>query len=153
MRNITPRPLLCVLTVIGALAVDAPKALSEEQFPQRVVSLHDIHLVEGERIVGLEITFTAASVYAITHIPKDWSFNLDGAVSYRTKLSGACHHGAGALETARGLPQFTIILEPPFDRTSPKFDISGSVHLTKDFEKARLLKLKITDFQIESPGR
>jgi hypothetical protein len=45
-----------------------------------------------------------------------------------------------------------IILEPQFDRTFPKFDISGSIHVTKDFANTKPIELKVTDFTIKKPG-
>lgn len=85
-----------------------------------IVSFPRVRLAEGERVVGFELTVTAATTDTVAHVPVDWSLKLDAASGSQTVLSGTCGHGAGALESAQELPHVTVVLEKTPLPTSPQ---------------------------------
>jgi len=116
------------------------------------VSFPRIRLVEGERIVGFELTVTAATIDTVARVPLDWSLKLDVASGLQTVLSGTCGHGAGALESAQELPHVTVVLDEPRDRASPQFDAEATLQITTDFQSTRPVKLKLSDLVVKKRG-
>jgi hypothetical protein len=92
-------------------------------------SFPSIPLGVGERIVGYDVFLTGASVVAVENIPLDWDVDLDTDLAWRPRVSGICHHGAGALFSATELPSLTLV----FDKDRP-FKAEGSISVTVDFE-------------------
>lgn len=117
-----------------------------------VVSFPTVRLARGERIVGFELTVTAASINTVAQVPADWSLKLDVASGSQVVLSGTCGHGASALQSAQELPRVTVVPDGSSVTTSPQFSAEAVLHLTGDFQSTRTLTLSFSELSIQKRG-
>ncbi len=107
-----------------------------------------IQIIKGEHIVAFNLSITTGQVTAISKIPKDWTVCDSAEQSSVTTISGECVHGAGALYSSTELPQVTVIVDKPFDQSSPIFSARAKITVTTDFENTREIELPFKMFEI-----
>jgi len=117
-----------------------------------IVSFPDVHLAKDERIVGFTLTVTIGTIASISNIQEDWSIQLDSGLSWQPKLSGICHHGAGALMSFHELPIVTIKPDHLSMETAPQFTIAGTVDTTVDFEGVQTRSFAMADLVVRKEG-
>jgi hypothetical protein len=86
----------------------------------------------GEKIVGFELSVTAADIVGMTQIPKGWSMKLDSDKTTRT-ISGSIQQKKGALATIAELPTFAIALGAG-SADPPLLQLEGIVYTSADLE-------------------
>lgn len=115
------------------------------------VSFPPIGLEENERIVGLEIAVTHGFVTSIDNIPPDWDIHLEVDPPWQTKVSGATHHGTGALTSPSPLDSLVTIR--PWPDKNYGLDIQATLHTTIDFEKTRTREFKMNELELRKRSR
>jgi hypothetical protein len=141
------RVLLAIVFII--IALFSCKANNDQHRPDLkneellVLSFPKVSLQENERIVGLEITITHGSVKAINNIPEDWSVDLKTDPQWQPKVSGAPHHGAGALNDLSEVDSLLVIR--PWREKGYELDIVAKVFTTIDFEKTRTRSFRMDE--------
>ena len=96
------------------------------------VSFPAFRIPSGERIVGFELSITAADVVGVAHIPRGWSVKVDSDKPTR-KVSASIHHGNEAVQTVTELPTFAIVVNVATGAQSP-LELEGIVYTSADFE-------------------
>ncbi len=131
-----------VSAVLALLVVHAASnAAAAQKEQRRVLSFRTLHLQPGERIVGIDITLTAARFGAISPIPNDWSVCVEGPIGQCT-LKATCQHGSSALSRIQNLDSaITLLISDP-----SSFTISATVHTSTDFTHS--IERKLTRSEI-----
>ena len=95
------------------------------------VSFPTFQIPSGERIVGFELSVTAADVVGVAHIPRGWSVKLDSDKPTR-KVSASIHRGNEAIQTVAELPTVAIVVNAATGGQS--LELEGIVYTSADFE-------------------
>lgn len=116
---------------------------------QRMV-LQNIHLQDGERIDGIELSIKGGSFVGFDPLPMGWYLIIDNDPSQKTSIKGDARVGTAALELDDLLK--LRILSRKVEFGDLKFSISGTLIVTKKFETERRIALHPENFKIiENP--
>ena len=139
--------LLVILLVFVLTAIAVPQ---NRPHGSKNASVSVLHLAtsDGERVVSFEFSITSGMVRAISNLPKGWYVTVDNDASWRTHVKGNTLVGAAALSPEE-FQQIRLTIEQ--DETYLKFDLSGTVSVTKNFEKEHPVRLSIKDFAVTAP--
>jgi hypothetical protein len=143
-----------VLVLMSAVSCqgDRPQARPGERTDEFLsVSFPSIRLDPNERIVGLEIIVTHGHVKAIDNIPSDWSMYLEVDPPWQSRVSGAAHHGAGALTSSSQLDSLIVI--SPWPDETHGVEMRASLHTTVDFEQTRTRSFTMNDLVLKKQRR
>jgi hypothetical protein len=99
----------------------------------------------GERVVSFEIDVTAGTVQAVSNLPMGWYVVVDNDASWQTKVTANTTVGAAALSPEQ-FQKIQLVVKK--DETYSKFAVSGTISVTKDFEKKRHIQLKVEEFGV-----
>jgi hypothetical protein len=144
------RVVLCALGLLVATGVTTSRAQVQPAEVTETVRFPAVVLNPGERVMGFSLTITnAVGVTAITGIPHDWSVALNADLQWQPKVSGACHHGASALESSKDLPIFVLRRVATISKTEPEFSVEGTIDVTTDWEHVTERRLTTKDFLIQ----
>jgi len=113
--------------------------------------LQGIHLQEGERIIGMDILVVSGAFTGISNWPKGWSLDVDDGTSCRTNIKGDAHVGAAAVD-ANDIQKIRFTINKPACGDL-KFQMSGALFATKDFENVRKIPLGRNNFREECPAQ
>ncbi len=91
---------------------------------QRIV-LQNIHLQEGERVYGIELSIYEGSFVGFDPLPMGWYLIIDNDPSQQTSISGDARVGAAALQLDDLLKLKIVTRKMEFGDL--KFSISGSL--------------------------
>jgi len=127
---------------LAALLCAAAMAEGREQ----PIVLQNIHLQEGERVVGIELSIKEGSFVGFDPLPEGWSLTIDNDPSQQTSIKGNARVGAAALELA-DLSKLQISARK-VEYGNLKFSISGTLIATKTFEDERRIALRPENFKI-----
>jgi hypothetical protein len=133
--------LLLVISSSGA----APHAANNQQEGTYSISVPLLRTSVGERVVSFEIDVTAGTVQAVSSLPIGWYVAVDNDASWRTKVTANTTVGAAALSPEQ-FQRIRLLVKK--DETYLKFDVSGSVSVTKDFEKERHIPIRMDQFEV-----
>ncbi len=108
--------------------------------------LQNIHLQEGERVDGIELSIKAGSFVGFDPLPMGWYLIIDNDPSQQTSIKGDARVGTAAL----GLDDLLKlrILARKVEFGNFKFSISGTMIVTKTFEGERRIALDSANFKI-----
>jgi hypothetical protein len=108
-------------------------------------SISGIHLQEGERVVGIDVSLQAGSFVTISGIPSGWLVIVDNDASWQTSLKGDAKIGSAALD-ATNMQKMNILVRR-FEFGDLKFNLSGALLVTKNFEVVRKIPLGRENFK------
>lgn len=108
-------------------------------------SLSGIHLQEGERVVGIDVSLRAGSFVTIYGMPTGWLLTVDNDASWQTSLKGDAKVGAAALDTV-SLQKMAILVHR-CEFGDLKFHLSGILLVTKNFQDVRKVPLGVENFK------
>ena len=113
---------------------------------QRMI-LQNIHLQEGERVEGIELSIKGGSFVGFDPLPMGWYLIVDNDPSQQTSIKGDARVGTAALELGDLLKLRILARKVEFGNL--KFTISGTlVIVTKTFEHERRIALQSENFKI-----
>lgn len=139
---------VCLMLAVLLAAVTRSAAASDSECgSDLMVDIRTVPLAEHERIVGIELTVVSGQIVGVERIPDDWGVSVSPEVGSEASLSGNVGHGAGALDSADELP-VVIIRTGACDRSDRHFAVKAAVHVTRDFESSRRIKLRQSDLRI-----
>jgi hypothetical protein len=134
---------VCLFSLALMLLVSAGAA---EKPAEYTVSISNVRVSAGESVVSFEIDVTAGAFESVSDVPVGWYLTVDNDASWQTKIKANTTVGAAALkpEDLRKL-RFKVKKNEFGDL---KFDLAGTVSVTKDYQKERPLHLKMSDFAL-----
>jgi hypothetical protein len=136
-----------VVTLLSAvmltLLVDAGAAEKTDQY---TASIRNLPVSGGEVVVSFEIDVIAGAIQSISNIPVGWHFVVDNDASWQTKLIAKATVGAASLQPEHLRNVQFVVKKNEFGDL--KFELSGVVYVTKDYEKERRCHLKMGDFTL-----
>ncbi len=134
--------LFSLCLILSLLAIDAVA-----DGPQRsTLSVQTIKVEAGERIVSFEIRIAAGAFRTISDLPLGWTVDIDNDASWHTKVGGSLMVGAAALSPEE-LKKLKFLIEKN-EFEDLKFQIEGTLVVTKDFDKTRNIQLNSSDFRL-----
>lgn len=114
------------------------------QAQRYTVRVQHLQVAAGERIVSFELHMIAGAFRGFSNLPLGWRLVIDNDSSWQTGFKGAIDVGAASLTPEQFEKLQFLIEKAKFE--NPKFDVSGTVSVTRDFEKTRTIPLKMSDF-------
>lgn len=131
-----PRPArLCVIALLCSCL-----GYCRAQPPQfETVSIQNVQLRSGERIVGLELHLVAGAIDSVNSLPVGWYFSVNNDPSWQTSVVANARVGTAALDV-NSLREISFRTRKN-EFGDLKFQISGAVIVTTDFVKERRLEL------------
>ena len=112
---------------------------------QRVV-LQKIHLREGERVYGIELSINAGSFVGFDPLPMGWYLIIDNDPSQQTSISGDARVGAAALQLDELLKLKIVARKVEYGDL--KFSISGTLNVMNKSQSQRQITLHPENFKI-----
>jgi hypothetical protein len=145
--NSASRGLLRLFSCLAVTILLMPVVLRAQR--TFVVSAPKLSLQPGERVVGFEFHLRAARVAGLEDAPIGWSVLIDNDPSWNTSLRATVDVGSAALDGSF-FHRFLRIqkADPPL----VPFEITGSIHVTRDFSETREIKLEPKDFHFAPVG-
>ena len=70
---------------------------SSQQIAKYSVSIPDLKVANGERVVSLEIDIRAGAVESVSNIPVGWNFVIDNDPSWQPKITATTIVGGASL--------------------------------------------------------
>jgi hypothetical protein len=131
--------VLAPLLAAGCLCIPSTRAQSQDfllSFPNR--------LKPGERVVSFEFNARNSDIVAVNRVPYDWGINMLSEAA-DANMSGFPNHGASAFQDMAPLQRFVTIHK----NSSEHFDITGSIVVTRDFEREWTNYFTKSDFILE----
>ena len=120
------------------------------QGQEQSMVLQNIHLQDGERVEGIELSIKAGSFVGFDPLPMGWYLIIDNDPSQQTSIKGDARVGTAALELDDLLKLRIAARKVEFGNL--RFSISGTLIVTKTFEEERRIALHSGNFKIiESP--
>ena len=107
--------------------------------------IENIHLQEGERIEGVDISIRAGDFVAVSGLPAGWLVTIDNDPSWQTSLKGDAKVGAAMLD-AENIGKLTVLVHR-FEFGDLKFQISGVLLVTTNFQNVRKVPLSVNNFK------
>ena len=135
-----------LLTACLCLSFLAASALSAQGYKTTSVSLTNIQLQKGERVIGIELHGNAAAFKTLTNLPVGWNLNIDNSPSWQSKMEGSLQVGSAALDL-NALQRLRITLYV-YEFGDLHFGLSGKIVVTSDYEKERTLHLDSANFSL-----
>jgi len=108
-------------------------------------SLSGIHLQEGERVVGIDVSLKAGTFVTVSGLPPGWVFTIDNDASWQTSLRGDAKLGSATLDPG-SIEKWSIVVHR-FEFGDLKFHLSGALLVTKNFEDVRKIPLGTDNFR------
>lgn len=108
-------------------------------------SLSGIHLQEGERVVGINVSLKAGSFVTVSGLPPGWVFTIDNDASWQTSLKGDAQVGSATLDPS-SIEKWSMLVRR-FEFGDLKFRLSGVLLVTKNFEDVRKVTLGAENFR------
>ena len=93
-----------------------------------------------------EIDVDAGAIESLTNVPAGWYIGIDNDPSWHAKVKADTIVGAASMSPSDLRRIQAVIRKNEFGDL--KFRLSGSVSITKDFEKETPLPLQMSDFAI-----
>jgi hypothetical protein len=121
-----------VLCLLVPLMTASTVAMSQTRIQS--LSFAEIPLRAGERIVGFQLSLTAARVHSLREIPLGWQISVDNDASWNTEIRGAATVGAAALDAA--FFNKLCFIETA-DASIPAFSAEATFIVTADFQAQR----------------
>jgi hypothetical protein len=109
------------------------------------VSLSDVHMTEGERVVGFDFEVTSGRIAKITDVPIGWNVSVDNDPSWNTKIHASVIVAAAALDGSY-FKDFAVIEKE--SNTDAPFEIKGKIVVSTDFSKVREIQVGMKDFTV-----
>lgn len=106
--------------------------------------LQGIHLQAGERIEGVDISIKAGAFAGVSGLPAGWTITVDNDPSWQTNLKGDAKVGAATVD-ASSIQKLNIVIHK-FEFGDLKFQVSGTLLVTMDFESLRKIPLSRENF-------
>ena len=119
---------------------------SSETTEAYIVSIPNLRASSGELVVAFEVDVTAGAIQSVSNLPVGWYFVLDNDASWHTKIKANSTVGAASL-TPENLKKIQFVVKKN-EFGDLKFELSGAVAVTKDYEKETQLPLKMSDFSL-----
>lgn len=107
------------------------------------VSIPNLHLDEGERVVGYEIHITSGRIAKLPDIPIGWSLSVDNNASWNSSIKASATVGAAAV--SRAFFRDFLVVEKN-ESLGVSFDLQGEIVVTKDFIREKRIKIDSKDF-------
>lgn len=117
-----------------------------EKTEEYTVSIPSLRVSPGESVVSFEIDVTAGAIRSLSNIPVGWYLVVDNDASWQTKIKANTTVGAAALKP-EDLSKVRFVVEKN-EFGDLRFEITGAVSVTKDYEKERRLSFKMSDFNL-----
>jgi len=117
-----------------------------EKVERYTVSIPHLRFFSGESVVSFEIDVSAGAIQSVANIPVGWYFVVDNDASWQTKITANSTVGAASL-TAEEFKKLQFVIKKN-EFGDLKFELSGAVSVTKDYEKEKQLALKMSDFAV-----
>jgi hypothetical protein len=108
-------------------------------------SFSGIHLQEGERVVGVDVSLKAGSFVTVSGLPPGWVVTIDNDASWQTSLKGDARLGSATLDPV-GIQKWSILVHR-FEFGDLKFHLSGTLLVTKNFQDVRKIPLGADNFR------
>jgi hypothetical protein len=108
------------------------------------VRVQHLQVATGERIVSFEIHVIAGAFRGFSNLPLGWRLEIDNDSSWQTGFKGTIDVGAASL-TPQEFEKLRFLIEKAKFEI-PKFHLSGTVSVTKDFETTTKIPLQMSDF-------
>lgn len=102
-----------------------------------------------ERIISIDVKVVSGGFRALAGIPMGWTFQLDDDASWNTHLTGDASLASAALFW-KDSGSLTFCLEKLELKGADRFSVSGSLSVSTDFVRTRLIKLTEKDFKKDS---
>lgn len=133
-------------SLVGCLAVLMLTCASEVAAGQLIdVSLPRVDTTPGERVVGFEVVLKAARIHSLREVPYGWYLTIDNPASLSTRVGGAIHVGAAAVDL--NFLDRLIVIEKREDDLL-KFSIEMKIYVTVDFVVTRQITLQTEDISL-----
>ncbi len=140
------KPLALRLGFISLLFVLANRPLGA-QADDHLFRLEGVRLLDGERVVSIDVSVVAGDFAAVSGLPPGWQVNIDNDASWHTSLKGDAQLGAAALDA--GSVQKMRMLVHKFEFGDLKFHLAGTLVVTKNFVDLRKVPLEARNFKQE----
>ena len=108
--------------------------------------LQNIHLQEGERVYGIELSIHEGSFVGFDPLPMGWYLIIDNDPSQQTSIKGDARVGAAALELDNLLKLKIVARKVEFGNL--KFSISGALIVMNKSQSQRRITLHPENFRI-----
>jgi len=115
------------------------------------VSVPDLALGKGERIVGFEVHIRSGRIALLPNVPIGWNMSIDNNPSWNTVVKGSIEVG-GAAADKDFLQDFIVIEKQPDAPSDAPFSLQGEVIVTSDFKSEKRIKLSMKDFAVRGAG-
>ncbi len=136
-----------LLAVLAIFVVSAEAA----ETGSYAVSISNVTASSGEVIVFFHLQVTAGFFVDVSNLPPGWNVAIDNEPSALTEINANTIVGAASLAPAE-LEKIKFVLEKR-EMEDVKFNLSGEVSFTKDYEKMRVVHLKMSDFIVTPSGK
>ena len=137
--------LLLAILLLLACGLDSVAGRSDEPSLLRI-SIPQLEIHPGERVVGFRIDLKAAAIRGLDHIPLGWSISIDNDASWSTTIKATVEVGAAVLDPTYFRNFLTV---QKYEYGNLKFELRGDVYVTKDFQTSRRIKLTDRDFEVQ----
>jgi hypothetical protein len=139
------RLCLWAIGLLLMLSLGIPYGRAEE-LVTFAVTIPESQLSHKERVVALEINVTAGAFQAVQTLPVGWYFALDNDASWMTELKANATVGSASL-SADDFRKLTFVIRKN-EFGDLKFDLSGTISVTTDFEMEHKRPLTMRDFSL-----
>jgi hypothetical protein len=113
----------------------------------RTFTLQHLALQQGERIIGFHVDLKAGSFESIAPLFPGWTLAVDNDPSWVTNADAGIKVGAAAIDPAQ-LSKVRFHLKV-LEYGDLKFSVTGTVTVTRDFQRERQIKLSSTNILFE----
>jgi len=138
------KPLVLKLGFISLLLVCLNQPLGG-QADDHLFHLEGIRLLDGERVVSIDVSVVAGDFAEVSGLPPGWQMNIDNDASWQTSLKGSAEVGTAALD-AVSLQKLRMLIHR-FEFGGLKFHLSGTLVVTKNFVDLRKVPLEAANFK------
>lgn len=134
---------LCVILIVACFA----KPILAEELPIYTASMKGGTIPRGNMVLAFEVDVVAGAFDGINNLPVGWSVVVDNDASWQTHIKANSTVGAAGLESEELRKIIFHLRKNEFGDL--KFDVSGSVSITKDYEKEEKVRLEMKDFLVK----
>ena len=110
------------------------------------VRIPGLRVAPGESVVSFEIYITAGAIQSVLNVPVGWYLVVDNDASWQTKIKANTTVGAAALKP-EDFKRFRFLVKKN-EFGDLKFELAGTVSVTKNFQQERPIQLKMSDFAL-----
>ena len=136
---------LAVLLTATLTALLLPRGVQPSRKQLALVSLPDLRVAAGERVVSFHFELTSARIAQIPDVPIGWNISVDNDPSWNTKIDASTIVAAAAVDVEffKGF----VVVEKEQNIRNP-FEVKGKIAVSKDFSNVRTIQVGTKDFAI-----